>query len=179
MATAVQAFDRGLLPSPHAFYEGELGHANNRGWSQANCCFHNSKSKRLFSVNVQTGGFIPSNRERRRDCQAGPKFPDSFSNYRKPGQPLCRYHATLELPRMRKQSRTLFTVVLFCSFTLLLFCSFTQLLNHSILNPQPRHSRRAAASTVCKEPLAICDVAVRKYTSILIPQPTHGVTATT
>jgi hypothetical protein len=82
----------------------------------------------------------------------------------------------LELPRMRKQSRALFTVLLFCSFTLLLFHSITQ-----PLNTQPSTQAFAAGTGLngLQRIVGNMRCLVRKYTSILIPQPTHGVTATT
>lgn len=48
------------LPNPRAFAEKELGRLSKpyRGWVKANCCFHASKSKTSFSLNLQTGGWI-------------------------------------------------------------------------------------------------------------------------
>jgi DNA primase len=54
-------FDRGALPSPRAFYEGELGELRrpSRGWARpkAGCPFHESSSKQSFAVNLESGGF--------------------------------------------------------------------------------------------------------------------------
>jgi DNA primase len=52
-------FQRELLPPPRTFYAKELGKLSrpSRGWAQGNCPFHESKSKRSFSVNLDTGGF--------------------------------------------------------------------------------------------------------------------------
>jgi hypothetical protein len=52
-------FDPAALPSPRQFYERELGRVGpeRRGWAQARCPFHNSKSGRSFSVNLSTGAF--------------------------------------------------------------------------------------------------------------------------
>jgi hypothetical protein len=49
-----------LLPSPRNFYEQQIGKLSrsSRGWSQGNCPFHISKSKKSFSVNLDSGGFF-------------------------------------------------------------------------------------------------------------------------
>jgi hypothetical protein len=60
MVTA-HAFRRELLPPARDFYEAELGkltRPNRKGWCQARCPFHNSKSGKSFSINVETGGFF-------------------------------------------------------------------------------------------------------------------------
>jgi hypothetical protein len=55
------SFDRAALPSPRVFYEGELGEFRkpSRGWAspKAGCPFHESKSKKSFTVNLESGGF--------------------------------------------------------------------------------------------------------------------------
>jgi len=56
-------FDRAMLPPPQSFYERELGplsRPDRRGWARPKrgCPFHNSKSKRSFYIQSQTGGFI-------------------------------------------------------------------------------------------------------------------------
>src|SRR5207249_8966424 len=53
-------FRRELLPPAKNFYERDLGRLtkpNNKGWALCNCPFHESQSKRSFSVNVVTGSF--------------------------------------------------------------------------------------------------------------------------
>jgi CHC2 zinc finger len=53
-------FCRELLPPARGFYEQELGkltRPNRQGWALTNCPFHQSKNKRSFSVNVESGGF--------------------------------------------------------------------------------------------------------------------------
>jgi hypothetical protein len=50
---------RDLLPPAKSFYEKELGKLSrpSRGWAKANCCFHRSKSRTSFSVNLDSGAF--------------------------------------------------------------------------------------------------------------------------
>lgn len=58
---ATSHFDRTALPPPQSFYEqqlGSLGRPNSKGWVQARCPFHSSKSGRSFSLNVASGGFF-------------------------------------------------------------------------------------------------------------------------
>jgi hypothetical protein len=53
-------FRRELLPPPSSFYEYELGRLsrpNRKGWAQARCPFHESRSGKSFSVNLESGGF--------------------------------------------------------------------------------------------------------------------------
>ena len=52
-------FRKELLPPARTFYERELGKLSrpSRGWSLGNCPFHESKSKKSFSVNLEGGGF--------------------------------------------------------------------------------------------------------------------------
>jgi len=65
MATTERAgrmnrFREELLPPARSFYEGELGklsRPNSKGWAMANCPFHQSKSGKSLSVNVNSGGF--------------------------------------------------------------------------------------------------------------------------
>jgi hypothetical protein len=55
---ATSHFDRSLLPPARAFYEKELGklsRADRKGNCAAGCPFHNSKSKKSLSVNINTG----------------------------------------------------------------------------------------------------------------------------
>jgi hypothetical protein len=56
-------FDAAMLPPPQSFYERELGplsRPDRRGWARPKrgCPFHNSKSKRSFYIQSQTGGFV-------------------------------------------------------------------------------------------------------------------------
>ena len=65
MATTERAgrmnrFREELLPPARSFYEQELGklsRPNSKGWAMANCPFHQSKSGKSLSVNVNSGGF--------------------------------------------------------------------------------------------------------------------------
>jgi DNA primase len=59
----IQRFDRTALPSAESFYRhelGELGRPDRKGWAKpkAGCPFHNSKSKKSFSINLQHGGYF-------------------------------------------------------------------------------------------------------------------------
>lgn len=53
-------FSRELLPPARSFYErefdGKLSRPR-RGWAMGRCPFHQSKSGKSFSVNIETGGF--------------------------------------------------------------------------------------------------------------------------
>jgi CHC2 zinc finger len=56
----VMRFRKDKLPPARSFYEFELGkltRPNRKGWAQARCPFHESKSGKSFSVNVDSGGF--------------------------------------------------------------------------------------------------------------------------
>jgi len=56
----VASFQRELLPSPKSFYEREIGpltRADRKGWAKGRCPFHNSKSGKSFSANVENGAF--------------------------------------------------------------------------------------------------------------------------
>jgi CHC2 zinc finger len=53
--------DKSQLPQARSFYEAELGQLsreNRRGWAQTRCPFHESKSGKSFSVNLNSGGFF-------------------------------------------------------------------------------------------------------------------------
>ena len=53
-------FRRDKLPPARSFYEFELGkltRPNRKGWAQTRCPFHESKSGKSFSVNLDSGGF--------------------------------------------------------------------------------------------------------------------------
>jgi CHC2 zinc finger len=53
-------FRKDKLPPAATFYEAELGRLtrpNRKGWYQANCPFHKSKSGKSFAVNSETGAF--------------------------------------------------------------------------------------------------------------------------
>lgn len=52
-------FDRAALPPARIFYEKELGRLSrpSRGWARGSCPFHESKSHKSFSVNLDDGGF--------------------------------------------------------------------------------------------------------------------------
>jgi hypothetical protein len=53
-------FSRELLPPARTFYEREFGgklSRPRRGWAMGRCPFHQSKSGKSFSVNIETGGF--------------------------------------------------------------------------------------------------------------------------
>lgn len=56
-----ERFRRELLPSPHQFYDREIGpfrtRPDRKGWALGNCPFHKSKSGRSFSVNLESGAF--------------------------------------------------------------------------------------------------------------------------
>jgi hypothetical protein len=56
------SFCRELLPSPRAFYEQELGELRrpSRGWAspKSGCPFHSSRTKKSFTVNLESGGFF-------------------------------------------------------------------------------------------------------------------------
>lgn len=56
---ATSHFQRQLLPPPKVFYERELGKLSRprRGWALGRCPFHQSKSGKSFSVNLESGGF--------------------------------------------------------------------------------------------------------------------------
>jgi DNA primase len=61
--TIVSHFDRSALPPAGTFYRSELGELSRpdrKGWAKpkAGCPFHNSKSKKSFSINVQHGGYF-------------------------------------------------------------------------------------------------------------------------
>jgi hypothetical protein len=52
-------FLKELVPPPRSFYElalGRLTRPNRKGWAQARCPFHNSRSGKSFSVHID-GGF--------------------------------------------------------------------------------------------------------------------------
>jgi hypothetical protein len=55
------SFQRELLPPARTFYERELGgklsRPNSKGWAMASCPFHQSKSGKSFSLNINSGGF--------------------------------------------------------------------------------------------------------------------------
>jgi hypothetical protein len=55
-----QRFRRDLLPPPAVFYGEALGKLfrPRRGWAQGDCVFHQSRSKKSFSINLATGGFF-------------------------------------------------------------------------------------------------------------------------
>jgi hypothetical protein len=60
MRTIQHHFQKSLLPQPRNFYERELGRlprSNGKGWAQATCPFHASKSRTSFSVNLNSGAF--------------------------------------------------------------------------------------------------------------------------
>ena len=82
MATAVHAFD-GLLPSPRPFYENELGRANSRGGPKRTAAFITVKASDV-QRECSNVGILPIEPRTSRST-AGPKFLDSFSNYRKAG----------------------------------------------------------------------------------------------
>jgi hypothetical protein len=52
-------YEKASLPNPREFFESELScqlsRADHRGEARGNCCFHSSKSRRSFTVNLQTG----------------------------------------------------------------------------------------------------------------------------
>jgi hypothetical protein len=51
---------RGLLPVPKHFYEqqiGQLTRPNRKGWALGNCPFHDSRSRRSFGINLNSGAF--------------------------------------------------------------------------------------------------------------------------
>jgi CHC2 zinc finger len=53
-------FRKDRLPPARSFYEvelGKVGRPNRKGWAQARCPFHSSKSGLSFSVNLDSGGF--------------------------------------------------------------------------------------------------------------------------
>ena len=53
-------FNRSALPPPRPFYEaelGQLGRSNRKGWALGRCPFHQSKSGKSFTVNLNSGGF--------------------------------------------------------------------------------------------------------------------------
>jgi CHC2 zinc finger len=53
-------FRKDRLPPARSFYEFELGkliRPNKKGWAQTRCPFHESKSGKSFSVNLESGGF--------------------------------------------------------------------------------------------------------------------------
>jgi DNA primase len=57
----IRHFDRSLLPIPAEFYRKEIGsltRPNRKSWALGNCPFHESKSKKSFSVHLRDGGFI-------------------------------------------------------------------------------------------------------------------------
>jgi transcriptional regulator with XRE-family HTH domain len=59
-STGGAAFCREMLPPARGFWEQELGkltRPNQKAWALANCPFHQSQSKRSFSVNVESGAF--------------------------------------------------------------------------------------------------------------------------
>jgi hypothetical protein len=55
------AFCRELLPPARGFYEQELGELRrpSRGWAspKSGCPFHESRSKKSFTVNLESGGY--------------------------------------------------------------------------------------------------------------------------
>jgi hypothetical protein len=56
----VHHFRKDRLPTARSFYEFELGkltRPNHKGWALARCPFHESKSGKSFSVNLESGGF--------------------------------------------------------------------------------------------------------------------------
>jgi hypothetical protein len=60
MHTIQLHFQKSLLPQPREFYQKELGRLsrpNRKGWAQAACPFHASKSRTSFSVNLNSGAF--------------------------------------------------------------------------------------------------------------------------
>jgi hypothetical protein len=52
-------FDRSQLPPAKNFYEDEVGRLTrpSRGWAKGDCPFHESKSGKSLSVNLDTGAF--------------------------------------------------------------------------------------------------------------------------
>jgi len=51
---------RELLPVPKHFYEqqiGQLTRPNRKGWALGNCPFHDSRSRRSFGINLNSGAF--------------------------------------------------------------------------------------------------------------------------
>lgn len=53
-------FDKSALPPPGPFYQTELGNLtrpDRHGWAKGRCPWHQSKSGRSFSVNVNSGSF--------------------------------------------------------------------------------------------------------------------------
>src|SRR6266849_2625801 len=54
------AFHKDLLPPARTFYQHELGplsRPDRKGWAKGRCPFHNSKSGKSFSPNVENGAF--------------------------------------------------------------------------------------------------------------------------
>jgi hypothetical protein len=58
-------FDRAALPSPRSFYSSEFGglpRENSKGWTSAECCFHQSETRgrkrsKPLRINVREGNF--------------------------------------------------------------------------------------------------------------------------
>ena len=60
MATMTSHFRRELLPPARTYYEsviGKLSRPNSKGWALGRCPFHESKSGKSLSVNLNTGAF--------------------------------------------------------------------------------------------------------------------------
>ena len=59
MKNSTGLFRKELLPPAASFYTRELGRISrpSRGWAQGRCPFHDSKSGKSFSVNLDNGGF--------------------------------------------------------------------------------------------------------------------------
>ena len=53
-------FRRDRLPPPGVFFGNEIGKLSrpSRGWAQGNCPFHESRSKKSFSINLDSGAFF-------------------------------------------------------------------------------------------------------------------------
>jgi hypothetical protein len=63
--TTTTHFDRAALPSPRSFYSSEFGglpRENSKGWTSAECCFHQSETRgrkrnKPLRVNLREGNF--------------------------------------------------------------------------------------------------------------------------
>jgi DNA primase len=63
--TTTTHFDRSALPSPRTFYSSEFGglpRENSKGWTSAECCFHQSETRgrkrsKPLRINVREGNF--------------------------------------------------------------------------------------------------------------------------